>query len=147
MNTKPGTLYVAYRGSSVDGTWTSDADIYIYSDREWETEDWGAPRGWFNEEGGISIIDEDDESVATRLAEQCGLDGSLTECHLLIYAIRKYAACCEYLGIPTGDEWSAFSRDELDTADEADYDRLASTVGKVFGEASKDAQYAALNIA
>ncbi len=132
-STPAKTLYAFYRGSSVDGTWTSDAEIIIVDATDQAPIDFFADRN-----NPIDCTDSD------RLAEVCGLDGSLTEVHLLIYAIRLYGAVRQHLGLEPDTGWEPYSLSDLDDGEYGDNDEFCRAVEDVFGPEAGLAQREAI---
>lgn len=98
----------------------------------------------------LAIVDQGDAYYTlAEVAEALGLCGALKECHLLVSALRQYAAVREALslGDATSDrEWTPYTREQLDPSRTEDYSLLCDTVAAVFGAQAGDEQRAALSI-
>lgn len=109
------------------------------------------------------VTDDEEESCGAEpvefdgnlggLANNCGLDGSLTEPMLIVAAINKYDACVGYLkmkGIVTAeevaadDDWTSYTPESLDCSEPEYYADLCDAVERTFGKAAGDAQRLAL---
>lgn len=101
----------------------------------------------------LTIVDQGDDKsgvsyTLAEIAEQLGLCGTLTECHLLVSALRQYAVIREACGLgdSTNDhDWEPYTAEQLDGADAKDYDLLCRTVGIVYGSEAEAAQREALS--
>lgn len=97
----------------------SDEDKYLADDRE-ETLD-------------CCVAIDRAATTAIDIWNYCGCDIA-TETHLLTFAIRKYMALCEHLSIDPADldaDSIYYSLDDLDRAEQADYDMLCDYLDMV----------------
>jgi len=132
-----------HRGSARDGEWTSDADmLHRISQIVHDDVPDGIPDLYWPDDP-ITISGETPEDLLCALYAQM-VEG-LSECHLLIYGLRRYAQVRDAMGLGGPDnDWTPFGADDLDSADAEDYEELCTTVGEVFGDEAERRQRAAL---
>ncbi len=130
-------------GSAAHGEWTSDADmLHRISQIVHDDVPDGIPNLYWPDDP-VTFSGETPEDLLYALYAQ--MVERPSECHLLIYGLRRYAEVRDAMGLrETGNDWTPFGVDDLDSADAEDYDELCTTVGEVFGDEAERTQREAL---